>query len=182
MRTRLRAPLAAAFLTVSLAVPILPAQADEAAFLSRFDGRWSGGGSMKPTARAPNVPLDCSAKGDTGARTLSIGGKCSALILSRNLSADLKFDPATGRYSGTYFTEGDAAPAALNGTRAGDALVLAVKWPKPVNGDSDATMIIRNEGQGKFSFTVRDAVEPGGATITTANFTLSREGQTARAN
>ncbi|WP_348935649.1 hypothetical protein [Aquabacter sp. CN5-332] len=152
--------------------------ADEANFLSRFEGKWTGGGSMKPTAKAPSVPLDCVANGNSSPHTLSLGGKCSALVLSRDLSADLKYDPRSNRYSGVYITGGDP-PAALNGMRAGDALVLAVKWPKPVNGDSDATMIIRNTGQGNFSFTVRDAVEPGGPTVTTANFTLSREGQDA---
>ncbi len=179
MRMRIWAPLAAALLTTSTLA--LPARADEAEFLARFEGAWSGAGSLKPTARALSVPLECAANGGTGARSLSLGGKCSALILSRALSADLKFDPATKRYSGIYITEGDA-PAALNGVRAGDSLVLAVRWPKPVNGDSDATMIIRNAGQGKFSFTVRDAVEPGGPTVTTANFTLSKDGRTARAN
>ncbi len=178
MRVRIWAPFAAALL-ITL-TPAVSAMADETNFLSRFEGKWSGGGSMKPTAKAPSVPLDCVANGNSSARTLSLGGKCSALILSRVLSADLKYDPATNRYTGVYITAGDP-PAALSGTRAGDALVLAVKWPKPVNGDSDATMIIRNAGQGKFSFTVRDAVEPGGPTVTTANFTLSKGGHVARA-
>lgn len=173
MRIRKWAPFAAALLITTTLTPAIPAAADEASFLSRFEGKWSGGGSMKPTAQAPGVPLDCVANGNSGARTLSLGGKCSALVLSRDLSADLKYDPGTNRYTGVYITEGDS-PAALNGTRAGDALVLAVKWPKPVNGDSDATMIIRNAGNGKFSFTVRDAVKPGGPIITTANFTLSK--------
>ncbi|MEP9379528.1 hypothetical protein ABLE91_22645 [Aquabacter sp. CN5-332] len=180
MRMRIGVSLAAAILTSAAILPAIPAQADETDYLARFEGRWSGSGSMKPTAKAVSVPLGCSANGEPGRSTLSLGGQCSALVLSRNLSADLIFNPATRRYSGVYVTEGDP-PAALDGTRVGDALVLAVKWPKPVNGDSDAVMIIRNAGQGHFTFTVRDAAEPGGPLVTTASFTLNREGRAAHA-
>lgn len=181
MRMRISASLTAALLLSATLLPSVPGQADEADYLARFEGRWSGSGSMKPTATAGSVPLGCSANGGSGPSTLSLGGQCSALILSRTLSADLTFNPATQRYSGVYVTEGDP-PAALSGTREGDALVLAVKWPKPVNGDSDAVMIIRNAGRGHFSFTVRDAAQPGGPLVTTASFTLNRQDRTARQN
>lgn len=178
MRVRKWAPLAAALLA-PIFMPVASAQADEADYLARFKGSWSGGGSMRPTANAPNVPLDCSASGDAGGSTLALGGRCGALVVSRTISAQLSYDPSSGRYTGIYIAEGDP-PAALYGTRAGDALVLAVRWPKPVNGDSNATMIIRNPGTGRFTFTVRDAAEPGGPAITTANFTLSRTGDARR--
>ncbi len=90
-----------------------------------------------------------------------MGGKCGAFIFSREISADIHYDPETGRYAGVYIGS-SIGPARLSGRRVGDAIVLTITWPKPVNGDTSATMTIRNAGDGALIITVADQLHPGG--------------------
>jgi hypothetical protein len=102
-----------------------------------------------------------------------MSGQCGAFIFSRNISADIRFDAATGRYTGVY--EGSAiGPARLSGKRKGDAIVLTITWPQPVNGDTKATMTIRNSGNGKLAITVTDQVTPGGPSAHVTQLALNQ--------
>jgi len=99
--------------------------------------------------------------GRHSATGVSMSGKCGAFIFSKAISADIRYNAASGRYSGTYV--GSAIGAAkLSGKRKGDSIVLTITWPRPVNGDTKATMTIRNSGNGNLAITVTDKIAPGG--------------------
>ena len=64
-------------------------------------------------------------------------------------------------------------PAQLAGRRRGDAVVLTVTWPKPVNGDTNATMTIVNAGNRSLLITVTDRLEAGGRTAEVTRLALN---------
>jgi hypothetical protein len=137
------------------------AQAAEADFLSRFSGSFSGGGLVQRNADEGPNEVNCTLTGQPSQNGVSMSGKCGAFIFSKNIRADIQFDPATGRYSGVYVGS-SIGPASLSGKRKGDAVVLTITWPQPVNGDTKATMTIHNPGNGQLAITVTDEVAPGG--------------------
>lgn len=167
---RLAAFAVAAAATVSLT---LPAGAAEADFLSRFQGSFSGGGLVQRNAAEKPNQVTCTLTGHPTSTGVTMSGKCGAFIFSRSIRADIRYDPASGRYSGVY--EGSAiGPARLSGKRSGDAVVLTITWPKPVNGDTKATMTIRNDGSGRLAITVTDKIAPGGASAHVTQLALSQ--------
>jgi hypothetical protein len=148
-------------------------QAAEWDFLSRFEGSFSGGGLVQRNATEQPNQVSCTLTGQPSESGVSMSGQCGAFIFSRNISADIRFDAATGRYTGVY--EGSAiGPARLSGKRKGDAIVLTITWPQPVNGDTKATMTIRNSGNGKLAITVTDEVTPGGPTAKVTQLALNQ--------
>lgn len=154
-----RAAIVAAFAAVCLSTS---GYAAEQEFLSRFEGSFSGGGTVQRNATENPNQVTCTLTGQPSATGVSMSGQCGALIFSRDIRADIRYDEATGRYTGVYV--GSAiGPARLSGKRKGDAVILTITWPRPVNGDTKATMTIRNSGNGSLAITVTDELEPGGA-------------------
>jgi hypothetical protein len=151
-----------------------PTEAQEADFLARFEGTWSGSGLVARKEAENTNKVRCTMKGAPDANSVSMNGTCrAALIFSRQIGADIRFDPGSGRYTGVY-TGSSIGPAGLSGKRRGDAVVMTITWPKPVRGDTTATMTIKNPGNGQLSIVVTDEVEPGGPTATVTNLSLSR--------
>jgi len=150
----------------------LPA-APESDFFGRFAGSFSGSGEVKRNARASADQVRCTLRGRPLADGVSISGRCGASIFSREISADIRFDPASSAYTGTYIGS-NAGPARLWGRRQGDRVVLTVTWPKPVNGDTKAIMTIHNSGNGALAITVVDAVHPGGPQAEVTRLALSQ--------
>lgn len=149
------------------------AESDEGNFLSRFNGSWSGSGTVSRKENEDPTRVKCTMKGEASTSSLSMRGKCGALIFSRNVSADIQYDPSSGRYSGTYV--GSAIGAArVSGKRQGDAVVLTITWPKPVRGDTKATMTISNAGSGQVGITVTDEISKDGPTAQVSNIQLSQ--------
>ncbi len=144
--------------TGSIALPP-QAAALETEFFDRFAGSFSGSGEVRRSANENPNQVQCTLTGRPSASGISISGKCGAFIFSRDISADIRYDPATGRYSGVY-VGAKIGPARLSGVRHGDAVVMTITWPKPVNGDTKATMTIRNAGNGKLAITVSDRPRP----------------------
>ena len=141
--------------------------------MPRFAGSFSGSGEVKRNARANPNQVECTLTGQPSASGVSISGKCGASIFSRDVRADIRYNPASGVYTGTYV--GSAiGPAKLRGTRRGDAVVMTITWPKPVNGDVKATMTIRNSGNGALAIVVTDAVQPGGPEAEVTRLALSQ--------
>jgi hypothetical protein len=136
--------------------------AAEREFLKRFDGSFSGGGTVHLSAAKGVNQVSCTLVGQPSESGISISGKCGIGGFSKTVSANLRFDSSTGRYSGTYVGASVGA-ASLYGRRKGDSVVLSITWPRPVNGDTKATMTIRNSGNGHLAITVSDELEPGGA-------------------
>lgn len=148
------------------------AQASEAEYLNRFEGSFSGKGKVRTSAEGMAHNVTCSVSGNATADRITLDGTCRALaIVSRKIGADIKVLP-DGTYAGTY-TGSKIGPAAIRGRRSGDQVVLNVNWPKPVNGDQKATMIISNSGNG-FSFVVDDEKVPGGDRVRMTQINLSR--------
>jgi len=150
--------VAAAIIAVSASAP---SHAAEWEFLSRFEGSFSGGGTVQRNAQESPNQVTCTFTGQPSETGVTMNGKCGAFIFSKQIRADLKYDPATGRYSGSYIGS-SIGPAGLSGKRSGDAIVLTITWPQLVNGDTKATMTIRNSGNGQLGIIVTDQLSPGG--------------------
>ena len=133
----------------------------EQEFFGRFAGSFEGSGEVQRKANTSPNQVTCALTGQPSGNRITISGRCGAAIFSREISADIRFDPATGRYTGTY-VGAKVGPARLSGVRQGDAVVLTITWPKPVNGDTKATMTIRNSGNRQLAITVTDEFQPGG--------------------
>lgn len=151
-----------------------PAQAQESDFLQRFDGKFSGGGKVSRNETENPTNVNCTMNGKAGDNRISMSGTCrAAVIFSRKISADLRFDPASGRYTGTYVGS-SIGPAALSGKRSGDAVNLTITWPKPVRGDRTAAMTIRNTGNGQLAIIITDEVPAGGPKAQVSSISLKQ--------
>jgi hypothetical protein len=158
---------------VALCASAFGAAADEAEFLKRFDANWTGGGQVVRDAdRDPKtVKVNCTLRGDGQSDAVSVGGSCRAyLLFTRPFGANIRFDPETGLYRGTY--EGaNSGPATLSGRRKGDTVNLTVTWAKPINGDRTANLTIRNDGS---TMAIRLTDRAKGRTITTTNLVFAQ--------
>ena len=132
--------------------------AGEQAFMDLFSGSWVGSGTVEKGSVSWHV--NCSATAESAVNHVTIEGTCSVSIVSVRIAADIRFDPISGRYSGTYIGA-DVGPAHVSGRTSGNAVNLAITWPKPVNGDTRARMTIVNTGD-RLRLTLLDNVAPGG--------------------
>jgi len=166
-----RAAILLAILVFAGAAP-LHVRAAESTFLDRFKGTWTGSGQVQRNAATSPWQVSCTATGSRDLDRISIQGNCrAALVLQRQIGAELTFDPHSGSYRGIY-TGALVGPARLLGTRKGDTVSLRIKWPRPVNGDTQAEMIIHNEGEGILRIVVRDNLTPGGPVQQTSDLVL----------
>ena len=161
---------AAFALALLLAAATVPAHASESSFLNRFAGSWSGSATV--VNNDSPMTVTCQLTGATGGNQLAIRGHCNAGLIGRSVAADLTFDPASGRYSGTY-TGDDAGPAHLSGRRNGNVVMLTITWPRPVNGDTTARMTIENTGNGVLRISLADK-PAAGSLVARTNFVLSQ--------
>ena len=102
------------------------ATAAEKEFLNRFDGSFTGGGTVMRSGDTNQVT--CTLTGQPSDSGISMSGECGIAGFSKQISANLRFDQKSGRYSGTYVGAA-VGPAALSGRRRGDAVVLTITWP-----------------------------------------------------
>ena len=168
---RFLAVIGLASAVVGVATTSGPALTVENSFLERFEGNWSGAGTVMKDAFP--VRVNCNAVGQPGTNRVVVQGNCGIAIVSRRLMADLTFDPASGRYRGIYVGS-KVGPARLSGRRRGNVIDLTITWPKPVNGDTKATMTVHNDGSGQMRISVADNLEPGGPIETTSDIVLGR--------
>lgn len=147
-----------------------PVHAAERPFLDRFQGSWSGTATVIDNDRPMTV--SCRVTGEPSNNRIAIRGHCSAGFASRAISADLTFDPKSGRYSGIYVGD-DVGPARLSGERSGSTVRLTITWPKPVNGDTRAKMTIVNTGDGTLKISLDDK-PAAGRMVARTDFVLSQ--------
>ncbi|MGX5846798.1 hypothetical protein ACWGTO_06920 [Mesorhizobium sp. PL10] len=148
------------------------AHADEAGFLSSLQGKFAGKGTVRIRTNSPVMNISCTFKSDTTDTSLSLDGTCRAMmIMTREIRADLTISGAT--YSGTYVGS-KSGPAALSGSRTGDAINLDIRWAKIVNGDRDAQMIVEKIGADAMRLTVIDVDPKTGKTVVTSRIDLNR--------
>jgi hypothetical protein len=144
-------------------------------FLDRFRGTWSGGGKVQREGSSQPRQVTCTISGNPSENRLSARGNCRvALIFGRSIGVDLSYDPRSRTYQGLYIGS-RIGPARLSGRRSGDAVLLRIDWPRPVNGDSQAAMVIRNDGRGTLRITVSDNLAPGGPIQQTSEIILARQ-------
>jgi hypothetical protein len=148
------------------------AHADESAFLKTLAGNWSGNGTVKVRTNAPTIKVTCRFKSDANASSLALNGRCTSLVVfSRVISANLK---ASGdSYTGSYVGAGTGT-AGLGGKRAGNAISLAIKWAKEVNGDRRAQMTIEKTGASGMRLTTVDTDPATGRSVVTSRIDLRR--------
>lgn len=144
----------------------------EQAFIDRFDGSWSGSGTI--ITGAVTLKPGCRTTGERGVNHMRIEGTCSVFVISVRIGADITYDPASGRYNGTYIGA-KVGPAAVVGKRSGDTVNLTITWPKPVYGDTSARMAMKNTGDGSLRLTIFDNVAPDGPEVRTTDIVLSRK-------
>ncbi|CAN7458327.1 hypothetical protein LJR090_003747 [Bosea sp. LjRoot90] len=160
-RHRMTKALAAAALFV-LAQPGAAEQeagSSEASFLSSLEGRFSGNGTLQ-NAGGSSRSLKCEFNGDQEGSRLSLDGSCTtAAILSATIRIELRHDPKTGRYAGT-FKESTGTVANLAGVRQGQRLTLAFnETAESVRPNPPATLTISRQ-QDRVALTLRGS-QPG---------------------
>ncbi|MBN9026837.1 MULTISPECIES: hypothetical protein [Kaistia] len=154
--------------------PALSATGDEQSFQNRFAGSWTGGGPVRRNAESPIIDADCAVTGDHAPNRMSISGSCrGAVVFTRDISADVTFNPATGRYTGTY-VGARAGPATIVGKRNGNRVNFTMTWPKPVNGSTRARMSILNDGQGMLRIQVVSQPQANGPATTLSDLTFRK--------
>jgi len=166
----MKTTLAAFGLVALIGAAGAPAHAAERTYLDRFLGSWSGTATVIDNDRPMNV--SCRVTGAPDDNHISIRGHCNAGFIGRAVSAELDYDPKTGRYTGTYVGD-DVGPARLSGKRSGNTVRLTITWPKPVNGDTVAKMTIVNTGNGTLKITLDDKPRAG-AMVARTDFVLSQ--------
>lgn len=175
MSTAPARPIAAAILSWLLTAQAPnPVTASEADFLERFRGNWSGSGKVQREGSSQPQQVTCAVMGNPTKNRMSAHGNCSAFVIfRRQIEVEVSYDPRSGTYRGTY-VGARIGPARLFGTRTGDALTLRIEWPRPVNGDTQAAMVIRNEGQGTLRISIADNLTPSGPIQQTSEIVLAR--------
>jgi hypothetical protein len=147
----------------------------EAAPLDRFTGSFSATGMVVegPEANSHRVTCDFSATRQ-GSRGILLRGTCRAyLIISRTITANLILAPNGNRVTGTY-TGARVGTARLSGRMRGNAIELAITWPKPLYGDTRAEMRIVSPTPDQMRIVVTDQIGAGGPTRTTTDLALAR--------
>jgi hypothetical protein len=145
--------------------------ASEADYIGLFGGPWSGSGIVLNNDKPWQV--NCQAVGQPAQNHLLITGTCAVFLVSVAFEADVTFDPATGRYSGTY--AGGNSSAQISGQRSGSTVDFTMIWSKPIDayGDTQANLTIVNSGNGSFSIVI-DNHEAAGPTKRASDLLLSQ--------
>lgn len=161
MRHHLATAFAAATLLVLAQPGLAEQEADtgETGFLSSLEGRFSGNGTLQ-NAGGSSRSLKCQFNGDQEGARLSLDGSCStAAVFSATIRIELRHDPKTGRYAGT-FKESTGTVANLSGRRQGQRLTLAFnETAESVRPNPPATLTISRQQSG-VALTLRGS-QPG---------------------
>lgn len=160
-RHRMAKALATAALLV-LAQPAIAereAESDEASFLSSLEGRFSGNGTLQ-NAGGGSHSLTCQFNSGQQGSRLSLDGSCTTgAVFSTTIRIELRHDPKTGRYAGT-FRESMGTVANLAGKRQGQRLTLAFnETAESVRPNPPATLTISRQPNG-VALTLRGS-QPG---------------------
>jgi len=145
--------------------------ASEGDYIGLFSGAWSGSGTVLNNAQPWQV--NCRAMGQPAANHLLITGTCSVFLISVAISADVTYDPASGRYTGTYV--GGDMSAQISGKRKGDTVDFTMTWARPIdgNGDTHARLTIVNSGTGNLRIVI-DNIKANGPDERSSDLMLSQ--------
>jgi hypothetical protein len=137
-----------------------------------MNGTWSGNGMVKIRVNFPPMNIACKLNSGAADTSLTLQGKCTGFLgFSRAIGADLRTNGST--YSGSYVGAGTGT-AGLNGKRSGNAIKLAIRWAKEVNGDRSASMTIEKIGSDGMRLTTVDTDPKTGKEVVTSQIDLRR--------
>ncbi|MFC7396698.1 hypothetical protein ACFQU1_05760 [Chelatococcus sp. GCM10030263] len=147
----------------------------EAAPLDRFTGSFSATGMVVEGPKATSHRVTCNFSATRqGSRAILLRGTCRAyLIISRTITASLVLAPNGNRVTGSY-TGARVGTARLSGRMRGNAIDVAITWPKPLYGDTRADMRIVSPTPDQMRIVVTDRIGASGPVRTTTDLTLSR--------
>ncbi|MGO4439771.1 hypothetical protein [Rhizobium sp. RAF56] len=149
------------------------AAASDEDFLKSLQGQWDGGGMVKDPVSAPTVNITCHFASEAKDAGLSMAGTCRGmLIFTRALGADLSV--AGSRYSGVYIGP-SGKRSSLSGSRSGNAINLAIRWSKLVNGDRNASLVVEKVGDNGMRLTTVDVDPSSGKPVVTSEINLKRK-------
>ncbi|WP_431322822.1 hypothetical protein [Rhizobium sp. YTU87027] len=149
------------------------AYADEAPFLQSLAGDWTGGGMMKRTIASSPINLSCNFKTQATGEALSMKGTCRGMIvITKPVSANIKVSGA--QYAGSYIGPSGGV-SGLQGSRRGDAINLAVRWSKVINGDRSANMTIQRVDANAIRIRTVDRDPASGQPVVTSEINLKRD-------
>jgi hypothetical protein len=157
-----------------MTVPTLASGPDD--YIQRFFVRWVGGGEVKLSLNGSPWRVSCRLNPTGSENAVTLSGACRLkflFFLSNSIEAKLKYDAASGAYSGTYVVDG-GPPAILSGRRDGDLLTLNVRWPKPVNDHLDAVIKIFNDSR-LFTLTTIDPIGIDGKAVVTSDLSFAAQ-------
>jgi hypothetical protein len=145
----------------------------EDGFFSNLAGKWSGKGMVRVEADSTPVSVRCSFDSATTARSMQLDGSCTGLVVvSRDIGATIRSDGS--RFSGVY-RGSRTGPAALSGTRSGNALNLAIRWASNVNGDRSAALELVKVGKNGMRLVTTDKDPETGRKVVVSNIDLRRQ-------
>jgi hypothetical protein len=142
----------------------------------RYAGVFSASGTVVEGPAATSHQVRCRfTTAQQGTAGFSLQGTCWAyLVLSRSISANLMGDPTSGKVTGTY-TGSRVGTARLTGRQVGANFDLEIEWPKPLYGDTTATMRIVSLDPDRFRIVVTDRIGLDGLVRSTTDLTLVRQ-------
>jgi len=155
---------------------VLPgfAQAADGDYIRRFLVPFTGGGIVKLSLDGSPWRVNCRLDPTVSENAVTLAGNCRLkfiFFLSNDIEAKLRYDPASDSYSGTYVVDG-GPPALLSGRRKDDTLTLNVRWPTPVNGHPEATIVITNDTK-RFTLTTIDTIGLNGKPVITSDLAFN---------
>ncbi|MDP9810764.1 hypothetical protein J2W42_003627 [Rhizobium tibeticum] len=149
------------------------AYADEAPFLQSLAGDWTGGGMMKRSTSSSPINLSCNFKTEASGEAFSMKGICRGMIVvTRAVSANIKVNGT--QYAGSYIGPSGGV-SGLRGTRSGDAINLAVRWSRVINGDRSASMTIQRLDADAIRIRTVDMDPASGQQVVTSDLNLRRD-------
>ena len=98
----------------------------ESSMLSELAGNWVGKGKALKRPDAKPEPIKCKITAilEADGTRLNQDGRCATTDQTSTIEGVIRFDPASGQYTGTWKTRADGRQSDLNGNRSGDTLVL----------------------------------------------------------
>jgi hypothetical protein len=152
--TLMNCTVLAAALSAALLIPA--AHAAPSKFFDNLSGSWSGTGQAY-VKKYGDISANCRVAIKGADSKVAMNGSCGMLVFRQALGLSIR-NVGGNKYVGTY-TGSKTGPATLEGTLAGNRLVMTIRWGGLVNGDRTAQMVLQRTGPDSFAQVVNDTVE-----------------------
>lgn len=169
--TFMTAPRMAIAAALISALPLSGLAFADESMLEDLAGEWTGIGKAQRRADGPLEPIKCKISSTLKAGGLELGqsGRCATTDQTSSISGFIRFDPASGRYTGTWKTTADGKVADLDGSRVGETIVFNAQ--ERGGGASGRIELIAGEGAG---YVMRITSQTGGGPVSASEIVFSR--------